>query len=380
MRAALLAFLMLAVLFTGLAKSDEVDEEVFYGDSTNMSCCSLWCCGANYPYCGTAGMPGCVGARQTTAGGNYNCQPSLAPENIGMCGEGDFVEWTTPDLELRNYTINVTAGCMAYGSCTGDGTCSLTLSVDGRRVSTLKIRDFDNADKSFSVDNQTYFAELEGVHSIRVTYNNDCFAGSSGDRNLYARSINITTKNESADLSLNESEIWVFSHNSTIKEGGEINFTITVRNKGNATAYNFSVRFKDDDNPDSIQGGFFQERMIESLPPNSSRNATFTWNATGGSREISFFADSGKAVAESNESNNYAFYNITITQAPPPDHTPLFYACGTILLLAGIAGGLLVWRALSFKAPEKHSNACPRCGMPVATGAKTCPVCGKSLA
>ena len=370
---------LLALLISGVSSADEVDEVVFFGDSTNMSCCSLWCCGANYPYCGLEGMPGCVGARQTTAGGNYKCQPNSEPTNIGMCGSGDFVEWTTPDLELRNYTINVTAGCMAYGDCTGDGTCALTLSVDGRGVSTLKIRDFDNNDKSFSVDNQTYFAELEGVHSIRVTYNNDCFAGSSGDRNLYTRSINITTKNESADLWINESEIWLMPLNETINEGDPVKFMVMVRNKGNATAYNFSVRFKDDDNPDDIRKGFVQEQFIDGLRANSSHKLIFSWNATGASRELSFFADSGKVVAESNESNNYAFYNITIAQAPPPDYTPLFYAGAALSLLLLTAIALLVWRALSFRPPEKASNACPRCGMPVAHGAKTCPVCGKSL-
>ena len=370
--------LFAVILFAGLSFAAD-NETVFIGDSTNFTCCHLWCCYRGSPYCDATGIPGCSQGVQTD-GGTF-CRPSQNATLVDLCGSGDYLEWTTPDLAGGNYTINITAGCVAWGSCANPPVCTAELYIDGAQRGSLTFRDTDVSDKKLTRSNYTYNATLSGTHTIRVYYSDDCFGGSSGDRNFYLYGINITT-DKNPDLYINGSEIWIVPENLSwnVNEGTSVGFIVTVRNIGNTTASNFSVRFKDNDNPEDIHSGFVQEKAVDSLPANSSVNVTFSWNATGPTREVSFFADSWKTVAESNESNNIAFHIIRITPAKPPDYTPYIIAAGAaILLLALIASALIAWRMHSYVRPGGAQSVCPRCGMSVAAGTKKCPVCGKKL-
>lgn len=393
--------LLLSLIFL-LPLAAAEGNRTYGGDARNFTCCKLWCCYPGSQYCDSVGMPGCSESTQRTDGGVY-CRPSQNAAWMSMCGDADFIEWTTPNLEQGSYTLNVTGGCVAWGGCADPAYCTGDLMMDGVKRTTLVFRDTNTADKGLTASNYTFeMGELGGVHTFRVYYTNDCFSGTSGDRNFYLWGINLSSNETLPDLFINGSELWMLgpagidpppellpaNRTWNANEGQRVEFIVTVRNIGNKTASNFSVRFKDDDDPENlarslVQGqrtAFSQERFVESLPPNSSINLSFTWNVTDGSREISFFADSGKTVAESNESNNIAFHFMQIKQEERPDYTPwIMGGCGTLLILALLSAALLIWRAASYQKPAGGKLSCPRCGMVLAPGAAKCPVCGKKL-
>ncbi|RLB35454.1 MAG: hypothetical protein DRH12_16680, partial [Deltaproteobacteria bacterium] len=101
-----------------------------------------------------------------------------------------------------------------------------------------------------------------------------------------------------ADLTLSPADI-SFSPASQPTEGDSVTITATVHNIGAADATNFVVSFFD--------GVVLIGTETISVTASSSSQASTTWTATpAGEHTIKVVADSGGAVAESNEANNEA--------------------------------------------------------------------------
>jgi len=219
------------------------------------------------------------------------------------------------------------------------------------------------------------FSDVGAYRYVRIE-NGQCKVDWSG--------INVTF-NETANLVLNSSEARAYRMvngtavelNGAIRPGEALLFNVTVRNKGTMNATNFTVRFQDDNDPED-ERGFTEEAFVGRLDVNKSINVSFFWNATGRTRNVSFWADSGKVIKETDELDNFAQKRIEIEGEP--DYS-WYYAGGICLgfvLLITVAG-LMVWRQVSFAYSPKTGIPCARCGMPLSPGKKSCPVCGKRL-
>jgi len=125
-----------------------------------------------------------------------------------------------------------------------------------------------------------------------------------------------------ADLTLSPADI-SFSPASQPTEGDSVTITATVHNIGAADATNFVVSFFD--------GVVLIGTETISVTASSSSQASTTWTATpAGEHTIKVVADSGGAVAESNEANNEASKKITVS-APLP--VPEFNAAGLLAFI-----------------------------------------------
>ncbi|HDN68744.1 MAG TPA: hypothetical protein ENG23_04100 [Methanomicrobia archaeon] len=140
-----------------------------------------------------------------------------------------------------------------------------------------------------------------------------------------------------ADLTLSPADI-SFSPASQPTEGDSVTITATVHNIGAADATNFVVSFFD--------GVVLIGTETISVTASSSSQASTTWTATpAGEHTIKVVADSGGAVAESNEANNEASKKITVS-APLP--VPEFNAAG-LLAFIGILSVALATAVLKRK-------------------------------
>jgi subtilase family serine protease len=80
-------------------------------------------------------------------------------------------------------------------------------------------------------------------------------------------------------------------------EGDIVNFTITIKNQGDADAVAFNVTYY-------LDGVKLGEWVIPGLSAGQETNRTFTWSAVEGSHSVKVFADSNNDVQEKDETNN----------------------------------------------------------------------------
>ncbi len=120
------------------------------------------------------------------------------------------------------------------------------------------------------------------------------------------------------DLTLASEDI-SFSPASQPTEGDPVTINATVHNIGGADASDFTVSFFD--------GASLIGTATISAAANSATTASTTWTAVAGDRTIKVVADSGGAVAESDETNNEANKTITVKEkavvvSPVPSYRP----------------------------------------------------------
>jgi len=111
----------------------------------------------------------------------------------------------------------------------------------------------------------------------------------------------------------------IFFSATTPTEGDLVEITATVHNIGGADASDFTVSFFD--------GASLIGTATISAAANSATTASTTWTAVAGDRTIKVVADSGGAVAESDETNNEANKTITVKEkavvvSPVPSYRP----------------------------------------------------------
>lgn len=98
--------------------------------------------------------------------------------------------------------------------------------------------------------------------------------------------------------------------------GDSVTFTGTVKNQGNESAGNFTVRFV-------LDNATLSDHAVGGLAPRASMNvSSVVWNATAGNHTIKAIADVYGQVNESNEGNNERSEGFSVAQPPPPPPPP----------------------------------------------------------
>jgi hypothetical protein len=170
----------------------------FTGDSTNFTCCYLWCCYSDMSYCASSPTLSCSEAQYPSEAGLY-CTPSPSSTWVNLCsanaGErapcADFLEWTTPSLEPGTYEINGLAACAAYGSCSGYS-CQADLYIDNNYVTSFTFTDTDTSDREFTPSTYSYnVGTMSGSYTIRLVNVADCYDGPDNDLNFIMHDINL---------------------------------------------------------------------------------------------------------------------------------------------------------------------------------------------
>jgi len=97
----------------------------------------------------------------------------------------------------------------------------------------------------------------------------------------------------------------------TVSSGDDVDFTITIKNQGNAAAGSSVVKYY-------IDGVYADQDSVTGIPQGSTNTRSFNWTATcGHSHEIKAVADANNSVAESNEGNNERRETIYISNCSP---------------------------------------------------------------
>ncbi len=102
-----------------------------------------------------------------------------------------------------------------------------------------------------------------------------------------------------------------------IREGDEVNFTVSIKNKGNASASHIEVDLYVDSRNSPIDTA-----TIESLESGQSGEVSLYWTATGGKHTIFIIVDCRDKIDESNEENNEKDISISVGFYPPPEPFP----------------------------------------------------------
>ncbi|HVL87898.1 MAG TPA: CARDB domain-containing protein [Candidatus Thermoplasmatota archaeon] len=110
----------------------------------------------------------------------------------------------------------------------------------------------------------------------------------------------------------------------TLREGDEVAFGARVDNVGQAPAGPFAILLE-------LDGTFLRLREVESLAPGAYAAAVATWRAVAGSHTLRAVADSGDAVAESDETNNERTEALVVDARDPPPPPPPAQANAQIL-------------------------------------------------
>jgi hypothetical protein len=116
------------------------------------------------------------------------------------------------------------------------------------------------------------------------------------------------------DLKITEIEIGEYFHwfneGSYPKEDDVITVRIYVRNNGNGTAFNITVKT-------FIDGNQKDEQTITRIPPKDTEDIYFKWKAKGGNITFEAQVDSKNNIEELNENNNIAINHKKFESLPP---------------------------------------------------------------
>jgi subtilase family serine protease len=138
--------------------------------------------------------------------------------------------------------------------------------------------------------------------------------------------------------------------------GDNVTITVKVENRGRDKALNSSLSF-------SVDNTTMGNAVIKAIDMGAIVSQDFFWKAVAGLHEISVYADAGKLVMESDETNNSKSRTVTIekpagptpkaiksTTAAPTDKGLIANYWWVLLIVAGLlAGGAFVAMLKSFK-------------------------------
>jgi len=115
-----------------------------------------------------------------------------------------------------------------------------------------------------------------------------------------------------------------WSPSGTVSAGQSVNFSVTIKNRGNSGAGSSVVKYY-------VDGSYIGQDSIVGVPQGSTETAGFSWTATcGHSHSVKAVADANNAVAESNEGNNERAETINVANCPPNAPTLSGPTTGTV--------------------------------------------------
>ncbi|MCW7072175.1 MAG: PGF-CTERM sorting domain-containing protein [Methanophagales archaeon] len=252
--------------------------------------------------------------------------------NTSISALGEFVKVKVPDTILPTIANvkpgNLTAesgdlinfSCFATDAESGVESVWLNYTTDNWTTHSTKI--MENPYDSLYRTNLT----LPAVEVLKYKIEARDEAGNIGSSEEYTIDILLPPSPSppplQPDLTLASEDI-SFSPASQPTEGDPVTINATVHNIGGADASDFTVSFFDG----AFDGASLIGTATISAAANSATTASTTWTAVAGDRTIKVVADSGGAVAESDETNNEANKTLTVKEkavvvSPVPSYRP----------------------------------------------------------